>query len=111
MYADISGRDVLVELERAPDPALRPGPEEKLVVNKPNTLYYPGPNLSQARELFCRLNRAQIIIVFTRLEESSENFKSLSRLFSLPDKSLVRYPKKSVLVAKNSDAMIRTANA
>ena len=33
MYADISARVMLVELERAPDPALRPGPEEKLVVN------------------------------------------------------------------------------
>ena len=33
---------ILVELERIPDPARRPGPEEKLAVKKPNTLYYPG---------------------------------------------------------------------
>ena len=28
-------------------------------VNKPNTRYYPSPNLDQARELFDRHNRAQ----------------------------------------------------
>ena len=44
-----------VELEREPDPGQRLGPEEKLVENKPNTRYYPGPNLSQARDLFGRL--------------------------------------------------------
>ena len=57
-----------VELERVPDPAWRLGPEEMLVVNEPNTRYPPGPNLSQPRELFCRLGRARVLAVFTMLE-------------------------------------------
>ena len=35
----------VVELERVPDSTRRPGPEEKLVVNKPSTQYYQGPSL------------------------------------------------------------------
>ena len=30
-------RELFVELERVPDPARRPGPEERLQVKKPNT--------------------------------------------------------------------------
>ena len=41
-----------IELERVTDTAQRPGPEEKLVINKPNTQYYPGQNLSQARQAY-----------------------------------------------------------
>ena len=57
-----------LELERVPDPAQRPGPEEKLAVNKLNTRYYPGPNLIQAHELLSRLDRARDRVVNTRLE-------------------------------------------
>ena len=50
----------VLELERVPDPAQRLGSEEKLVVKKPNTRCYPGPNLSsQARKPFSRLDRAR----------------------------------------------------
>ena len=31
-----------IELEWVPDPVRRPGPIEKLAINKPNTRYYPG---------------------------------------------------------------------
>ena len=55
-----SPRPVLLELERVPDLAWRP--EEKLVVNKPNTRYYPGPNVSQARELFAGSIGLQIML-------------------------------------------------
>ena len=50
---------LIVELERLPDPTRRQGPEEKLAVNKPNTRYYPGPNLGQARELFDKRDKAR----------------------------------------------------
>ena len=33
-----------------PDPTQRPGPEEKQAVIKPNTQYYPGAYLAQARK-------------------------------------------------------------
>ena len=42
-----------------PDLSRRPGPAEKLTVNKPNIRYYPGLNLSKTRELLVRLDRAQ----------------------------------------------------
>ena len=48
-----------LELERVPDPARRPRPEEKLVVNKPNTRNNPGLNLSQACELYKRVDSAR----------------------------------------------------
>ena len=59
---------VPVELEQVPDPARRPGPEEKLTVNKPNTRYYLGSNLGKTRELFVRLDRARKKVGYTRLE-------------------------------------------
>ena len=37
-----------LELEQVPDPARRPGPDEKLSVNKPNTRYYSGSNLDKS---------------------------------------------------------------
>ena len=76
-----------LELERVLDPARRPGPEEKLTVNKPNTQYYPGPILGQARELFDKLDKSKEIAGYTRLEKSSKNFKGMrgsSPLSQLP---------------------------
>ena len=40
------------ELEWVPELARRPGPKEKLAVNKPNTRCDPGPNLGKAHQLF-----------------------------------------------------------
>ena len=37
------------------DPAQRPGPDEKLAGNKPNTHYCPGPTLGFSHELLDRL--------------------------------------------------------
>ena len=39
---------IQIELERAPDPTQRPGPEEKIAVNNANILHYPGPNSGQS---------------------------------------------------------------
>ena len=47
-----------VELEWVLDPAIRAGPEEKLVVNKTSTQYYPGLNFGKARQPFARLDKA-----------------------------------------------------
>ena len=58
----------MIELELVADQARRPGPEEKLTVNKISTRYYPGSNLNKTRELFVRLGRAQKKVGFTRLE-------------------------------------------
>ena len=44
-----SRREKKIELERVPDPVRRPGPEEKLAINKPNTQYYPGSIFLKAR--------------------------------------------------------------
>ena len=49
----------VVELEQVPILAKTPWSEEKLAVNKPNTRYYPGPNLGRARELFDKLDKAR----------------------------------------------------
>ena len=68
-----------IELERVPDPARRPGPEEKLAVNKTNTWYYLGPNLGQAGELFGKLDRAPETLGRTRLEKSSNSLKGSLR--------------------------------
>ena len=32
-------------MDRVPNQPRRPGPEEELALNKPNTRYYPGSNL------------------------------------------------------------------
>ena len=40
----IAEKWISLELERVPDPARRPGPKEKLVVNKPKTRFYLGPS-------------------------------------------------------------------
>ena len=64
-----------LELERVPEPAWSPGPEEKLALNKPNTRHYPGPNLGQACELFDKLDKARETVGYTRLEKSSKNIK------------------------------------
>ena len=64
-----------VELEQVPDSACRHGPKEKLAVNKPNTRYYPGPNLGQSLELSGKVDKARETEVYTRLEKSSKNFK------------------------------------
>ena len=69
-----------LELEWVPDPARRPGPEEKLVVNKPNTRYCPGPNLGQARELFSWLHWSRDTVVYAGLEKSSKIFWELVKL-------------------------------
>jgi hypothetical protein len=45
----------VLELERVPDPARRPGPIEKLALNKARSRYYPGTNLDKAREPLARL--------------------------------------------------------
>ena len=77
--------------ERVPDPARRPGPEEKLVVNEPKTRFYPGPNFSQARELYSWLDWARDNVVNIWLEYNSQIFKSSlssSQLISLPEASL-----------------------
>ena len=65
----ISGTELpdYLELERIPDPARRPGPDEKLIVNEHNTPYYPDPNLGQAREIYGRLDKAQKDERFTRI--------------------------------------------
>ena len=75
---------LVVELERVPDPAQRPGPEEKVAVDKSNTRYYPGPNLGHVRELYTELDKARESVGYTRLEKSSKNFKDSlgSRHFS-----------------------------
>ena len=65
-----------IELERVTDPARRPGPEEKLVINKLNTQHYSGPNLSQACELFSRTNSAREHAVSTMLKQSTKKCKS-----------------------------------
>ena len=51
-------------------------PEEKLQVNRPFTWYYLGPNVSHAHKLFGRLDIARENFGYTRLEYSSNNFKS-----------------------------------
>ena len=57
-----------VELEQVHSPARRP--DKKLIVlyYELNTRYKPGPNLSQARRLFNRLEGAQDNVINTRLE-------------------------------------------
>ena len=50
---------IQLELERVPNPARRPGPEEKLAINKPKTHYYLGQNLGQPRELFDKLDKVR----------------------------------------------------
>ena len=77
-------KTVQIELERPPDLAQRPGPEEKLVVNKPNTGYYRGPNRGQARKFF-DMNEG-----FSSHGKSSKRFIgsiALCQLFLLPNSS------------------------
>ena len=50
--------------------AQRPGPEEKLEVNMPNTQYYLGSKLHQVHEIFDSLGKAQKNVGFTRLNLS-----------------------------------------
>ena len=40
----------MIELKRVPNPARRPGPKEKLAVNKTNKRYYVGLNLQNTRD-------------------------------------------------------------
>ena len=51
--------NIIEELERVPDPARGPGPEEKLAINKTSTRYYLAPNLEKAREPFSGLDMAK----------------------------------------------------
>ena len=66
----VSGTELpdYLELERVPDPARRPGPDEKLAENEPKFLYYPGPNLGQARKIYGRLDRTRKNARYTRIE-------------------------------------------
>ena len=57
-----------IKLDRVPDLAQRPGPEEKLEVIISNTQYYPGLNLSQACKLFKRLDYARDNGAYTGLK-------------------------------------------
>ena len=65
-------RSFRVELEWVPGPARRPGSEEKLAENKPSLRYYPDSNLRKTRELFVRLDRAQMNVGYTMLEYRSK---------------------------------------
>ena len=69
-----------LKLERVPDPARSPEPEEKLTVNKPNTLYYPGPNLGRARELFWQAAQGSIERRVYWASEKLEEFQGLVKL-------------------------------
>ena len=44
----------LLEMDRVPYQARRPGPEDMRALNKSNTQYYPDSNLGKTRELFDR---------------------------------------------------------
>ena len=57
-----------LELERVPDPAKRPGPKEKLALNKLNGRFYLSSNFGKARELFGMLDRAQKNVRYTSLQ-------------------------------------------
>ena len=50
----------LLELERVSEPARRPGPEEKLAVNKPSIRDYPSLILVETRNSMIPPNQARI---------------------------------------------------
>ena len=66
-----------MEVERAylVEAGTRPVLIKKLALKKPNTSFYVGLNLRNARELFDKLTRARKIVEFTGLKLSSHNFK------------------------------------
>ena len=73
-FIDFHGGENVMEEETR---AWRPGPEEKLAVKKPNTRYYPGTNLGQARKLF---SKAQQGLKESKIYEGREKLKQFQGL-------------------------------
>ena len=71
----VAAAHMWVELERVPNPAGRPEPEEKLSLNKLNTRYYPSLNYAKAESFLGGSTGLKKNVGYTRLEWSLKNFK------------------------------------